>query len=200
LENKDDYIPLNNEIRALEEKYNIENDIWNLAYSGPFTLWQERAGGAAYIGTEQREQVIRAYNRQQIFIVLILLLIPALNLSGFSFSRVKKRMAEIGIRKAFGAKRTTILIQLLCENLITSLIGGLIGLGLSCVVLLNFRYWLLGVPTGETLPLNVMVSPYTWLAVFLACFVMNLLSAGLPAWRVARMMIIHSIHQNNNTL
>ena len=37
-------------------------------------------------------------------------------------------MAEIGIRKAFGAKRHVILIQVLYENLITTLIGGVIGL------------------------------------------------------------------------
>lgn len=75
-----------------------------------------------------------------------MLLIPALNLSGFSLSRIRKRMAEIGIRKAFGAKRHVILIQVLYENLITTLIGGVIGLGLSYGIVFGMRKWLLGIP------------------------------------------------------
>lgn len=197
--NREDFPAIIEEVRQREEKFNVERAPEELRYTGPFTQQQQRVE-LSYIDEEGNEKAIKAFNRKQVFILLVLLLIPALNLSGFSLSRVKKRMSEIGIRKAFGAKKVTILTQILYENLITSLIGGLIGLGLSYLVLLNFRHWLLGVPPGEAVPLSVLVSPITWLAVFLVCFLMNLLSAGLPAWRAARMTIIHSINQNEKSL
>jgi putative ABC transport system permease protein len=39
-------------------------------------------------------------------ILFLMLLVPAINLSGMTLSRMRKRMAEIGVRKAFGAAWT----------------------------------------------------------------------------------------------
>ena len=36
-------------------------------------------------------------------VITILLLVPAINLSSMTLSRMRKRMSEIGVRKAFGA-------------------------------------------------------------------------------------------------
>ena len=111
---------------------------------------------------------------------------------------MKKRTEEIGIRKAFGAKRYTILIQVLFENLITSLIGGGIGLILSYVIVFRMRDWLLDIPSGSTIPINTLISIPVLLAVFAVCLVINLLSAGIPAYRASRMKIINSLNQNDN--
>ena len=37
---------------------------------------------------------------------------------------MKKRMEELGIRKAFGAQNRTLLLQILYENLLLTLLGG----------------------------------------------------------------------------
>ena len=37
--------------------------------------------------------------------LLVLLLVPALNLSGMIASRMESRLAEMGVRKSFGAGR-----------------------------------------------------------------------------------------------
>ena len=63
-----------------------------------------------------------------VIIVLVLLLIPAINMSGITQSRMRKRMAEIGVRKAFGATRSELLTQVLYENLLQTLLGGVLGL------------------------------------------------------------------------
>ena len=126
-----------------------------------------------------------------------MLLVPALNLSGFSLSRIRKRMAEIGIRKAFGAKRHVILAQVLYENLITTLIGGIAGLGLSYGAIFVMRKWLFDMPSDGSLPLNALVSGYTFAAVFAVCLVLNLISAGVPAYRASRMNIVDSLNQNH---
>lgn len=132
-----------------------------------------------------------------IFILLILLLIPAINLSGLSLSRIKKRTEEIGIRKAFGAKKYTILIQVLFENLITSVIGGVIGLALSYVVVFQMRDWLLDIAADSTIPASTLISFPVLLAIFAVCLIINLLSAGIPAYRASRMKIINSLNQND---
>jgi len=51
---------------------------------------------------------------------------------------VAERTREIGIRKAIGARRTNIMSQFLVEACVLSLLGGIIGLGLSFVGLKVF--------------------------------------------------------------
>ncbi|MCD8176203.1 MAG: FtsX-like permease family protein [Tannerellaceae bacterium] len=109
-------------------------------------------------------------------------------------------MEEIGIRKAFGAKRHIILIQVLFENLITSLIGGVIGLILSYIVIFNMRRWMLGIPANEPIPFNTLISLPVILSICLTCVLLNLISAGLPAWQAASFSIIRSITQNDKTV
>ncbi len=184
-----------------------EVKIWRKKYNRKCTLdaFYERTAGQPILSERHLGEQRRGYyeidhhqNRKMIFILLILLLIPAINLSGLSLSRMKKRTEEIGIRKAFGAKRYTILIQVLFENLITSLIGGVIGLILSYVVVFRMRDWLLDIPSGSTIPVNTLISIPVLLAVFAVCLVINLLSAGIPAYRASRMKIINSLNQNDN--
>lgn len=189
---------ISQEVRDLEKKYKIENSGNQLFLKGPennqvynMDMWAENV--------DEMETNITLQKRKKIFIFIILLLIPALNLSGISLSRIKKRIAEIGVRKAFGAKKYVILIQVLYENLITSLIGGLIGLLLSYGIIFWLREWLLRVPENTLIPLNTLVSPLIFLTVFVICVLMNLLSAGLPAWKASRLVIINSINQNEKT-
>lgn len=196
-EKTSDFAAITAEVRNMEKKYNIENVPWTLFMKGPLDnqFYQKDIWGNS---VEDITKSITIQNRKMIFILLILLLIPAINLSGLSLSRMKKRTEEIGIRKAFGAKRYTILIQVLFENLITSLIGGVIGLILSYVVVFRMRDWLLDIPSGSTIPVNTLISIPVLLAVFAVCLVINLLSAGIPAYRASRMKIINSLNQNDN--
>ena len=68
---------------------------------------------------------------QYSIVLVLLLLVPAINLSGMTHSRMKKRMSEIGVRKAFGATRKELLGQVLYENLVYTILGGIFGLILS---------------------------------------------------------------------
>ena len=61
----------------------------------------------------------------------VLIILPAINLSSMTRSRLRHRVAEIGVRRAFGAKRISIVGQMFGENLIITFIGGAIGLILS---------------------------------------------------------------------
>lgn len=138
---------------------------------------------------------VDASRRKMIIIFAILLLIPAVNLSSFSMSRIKSRTEEIGVRKAFGAKKSIIIIQILFENFITSLIGGIIGLGLSYGVVIWLKSWLLDISADSSIPFEALVSLPVLVGVFVVCFILNLLSAGIPAYLASRSKIVDSINK-----
>jgi putative ABC transport system permease protein len=147
----------------------------------------------------QRPDVAGAILRYSL-VILILLLVPAINLSGMTLSRMNKRMAEMGIRKAFGATRGNLLSQVLSEHLVWTLTGGILGLALSYLAITLMSKWLLETNAtrfsdGEAfINAGMVIHPMVFVYAFLFCLVMNLLSAGIPAWRVSRHRIVESIN------
>lgn len=59
------------------------------------------------------------------------LFVGAIGIMNITFVSVKERTKEIGTRKALGARRRTILLQFLIEAMSISLVGGVIGVGLT---------------------------------------------------------------------
>ncbi len=135
-------------------------------------------------------------------IILILLLVPAINLSGMTLSRMRKRMTEIGVCKAFGATRGEVMMQVLTENLVVSLIGGVIGLLLSYGALFMLKGWLLGYAGGReinglaSVNIEMLFNPMVFVYAFVFCLVLNLLSAGIPAYRTASGNIVDALKDN----
>lgn len=137
---------------------------------------------------------------QYFIALLIILLVPSLNLCGLSNSRMQQRMGELGVRKAFGATKYLLIRQILNENLVLTLVGGLVGLVLSYASVYVMRTWLfthswnIGTSGDFSLSMSVLFSPVVFCMAFLFCLVINLLSAGLPAWIAARRTIVDSLN------
>ena len=139
---------------------------------------------------------------QIILIILLLLLVPSINLTGMTASRMKKRMEELGIRKAFGAENRTLLMQILYENLLLTFLGGLAGLLGSYSLIYLLKGWLLGNYNwdGSSLTASIDLSPGMLInpAIFgytlIFCLVLNLMSALVPAWRALRRPIVDAIN------
>ena len=155
----------------------------------PRSQMEEWIGGGYESETNMKTHYLRYGS-----ILFILLLVPALNLSGITLTRMKKRIAELGVRRAFGATRGQIIGQVLLENMALTLLGGVIGLAFSYVAMLLLRDWLLVSTLGEAGMSLGMFNGYVFLAAFFFCLVMNLMSAGLPAYRVSSKNITDSIN------
>ena len=143
---------------------------------------------------------IKVIVRQSIIVLALLLIIPAINLSGMMSSSMRKRLAELGVRRAFGATRVNLLSQVMWESMLQTLLGGLLGLILSFIAAYALKgiiyedsnmAYMLGEATINPLSL---LSPAIFLYAFLFCLLLNVLSAFIPAYNVSRKPIVDSIH------
>lgn len=80
------------------------------------------------------------------FICLLSLLVGGIGILNIMLVTVSERTAEIGIRKALGARRNRILAQFTIESVVLSVVGGVIGVALGGGVL-GLLHELAGVPT-----------------------------------------------------
>lgn len=138
---------------------------------------------------------LKAEHRGNNILYVLLILLPAINLSCMMRGRLRHRVSEIGVRRAYGAKRSSIIWHILGENLIVTLIGGLIGFALSLVFIYFAADYFFSMSSADSSALEYAAKNpslsmlFTWTNFFIAlavCFVLNLLSAFLPAWKASR--------------
>ena len=136
-------------------------------------------------------------------VMLLFLLLPAINLSGMVSNRMEGRLAEMGVRKAFGANRGVLLRQVIQENLVLTLLGGLAGYVLSWLIIAAIRNHPMflamferdGEPVHQvSLQLDMFLSPSMFLIAFVCCAVLNLMAALMPAWKSLKKPIVESLN------
>ncbi|MDE5727085.1 MAG: ABC transporter permease [Duncaniella sp.] len=127
----------------------------------------------------------------------ILLLVPAVNLSSMTHSRLSKRREEIGVRRAFGARRSQILADLFVESLLITVMAGLLGLAASTLLAIFGSEMLLASSsvTGEVSALTpgMLLSWHTFGLAMLFCLILNILSSSLPAWQASRTNVVNAL-------
>lgn len=135
--------------------------------------------------------------------LFLFLLVPALNLSGLNASRMQDRVSELGVRKAFGASRKTLMGQVFWENMLLMLPGGMAGLLFSYVLVSVFRGILLspglhsmGSGAGNDIFLSpgMLLNMEVFAYAFAVCVALNLLSSMIPAWRTVRVSITDALN------
>ena len=181
----------------VENRYNMiqsefSKEGYEAVYHGqPYTSEEVGIGG---YGSNNGPD-LDSHNRVQWIIYSILILLPAINLSSMTRGRLRHRVAEIGVRRAFGAKRNSIIRQIFGENLIITFFGGMLGLLFSIIFVWlasNMIFSMSGeleqsLETVNARPdLGMLFRWGNFLWALLFCFILNVLSATLPAWRASK--------------
>jgi putative ABC transport system permease protein len=111
-----------------------------------------------------------------LFITGLSLFVGGIGIMNIMFVSVAERTREIGIRKAIGAKRRTILLQFLSEAACICLLGGLVGLAIAFPLTLLLSKFMPATMSLSVVGIALLVSLATGVA-----------SGFFPAWRAARM-------------
>ncbi len=136
------------------------------------------------------DTLMTAYNNVMGVVVLIGLIITGISLfvggigvMNIMFVSVTERTREIGIRKAIGATRRTILTQFLFESSSICLLGGFIGLLLAVGITKLINAFLL--PASISLHIVIVA--------LLISVLVGILSGVIPAYRASRLNPIEAL-------
>jgi putative ABC transport system permease protein len=117
-----------------------------------------------------------------VFLACLLLFVtpPTVTLVNLNVSRILERVSEIGVRKSFGASSNQLIGQFLVENIMLTLMGGVLGFCGSLILLriINQSNWF----PYAVLQLNYSIFLYGLLLALL----FGLFSGIYPAWRMSR--------------
>ncbi len=139
-----------------------------------------------------------------VVLVLLLMIVPAVNLSGMVASSMEERVEEFGVRKAYGAPSGTIVRQVFWENCMLTLIGGLFGvvcarglLGLLSKVLEQSKagYDTVEMQADLVFPADVFLRPELYVTVFVCVLLLNLLSSWVPMRKVLKYSVTDSLNE-----
>jgi putative ABC transport system permease protein len=106
-------------------------------------------------------------------IASIALVVGGIGIANIMLVSVRERTREIGVRRAVGATRRTIMLQFLTEAVVIASLGGLIGLGLGAGILGLTRLFVPGLP--------VQLSPWIALTALGFSGLVGILSGVMPA-------------------
>lgn len=139
---------------------------------------------------EQIDKFLRYFTIFSLAVASVALFIGALGLANMMLVTVSERTAEIGIRKAIGARSGAVMKQFLIEAMVLAGIGGLLGIGIGVGLAYAGReavprWWPeFGVP---------QVSPLIAVIAFGISLVVGLLAGVYPAYRAAKMHPIDAL-------
>lgn len=115
---------------------------------------------------------------------LVALLAAGVGIMNIMLVSVTERTKEIGIRKAIGAKKSSILIQFLIEAVILCIVGGIAGIALG-IGIGNFAGSFLNAP---------MAIPYDWVIIGITmCVIVGLIFGTYPAYKAANLDPIEAL-------
>ena len=127
---------------------------------------------------EEISKVFGSINLAGWFIAGLSLLVGGFGVANIMFVTVRERTSQIGLKKAIGAKRSTILTEFLLESAFLCIIGGALGL---------LFVWLITLAISSVVPFPVFIAPSILILAVSICVIIGLLAGIIPASIAARM-------------
>jgi putative ABC transport system permease protein len=114
----------------------------------------------------------------------ISLIVGLFGIANIMFVTVKERTSIIGLKKAIGAKSSSIMLEFLMEAALMCIFGGAIGL---------FFVWLLTLVLSGPLKFPVFISVPLMIITVIICIVVGILAGIIPARQAAKMDPVKAI-------
>src|SRR5215203_4833589 len=143
-----------------------------------FSLFVRKYSDAYLYGNyENGKQVGGRITNVQLFsvIAILLLVIASINFMNLSTAKVSGRLKEIGIKKAVGSGRLSLIYQFLGESLLVTALATIIALALAVILIPQFNFI-----TGKQLSFYFSASQVATL--FLIALITGVLSGSYPAF------------------
>lgn len=106
------------------------------------------------------------------------LIVGAFGVANIMFVTVRERTSQIGLKKAIGAKKRTILTEFLLESAFLCILGGLFGLMLV---------WALAAVLSGILPFPIIIAGNEVILALILCIALGVLAGIIPASIAAKM-------------
>ncbi|MES2618714.1 MAG: ABC transporter permease [Bacteroidota bacterium] len=118
------------------------------------------------------------------------LLVGGFGVANIMFVSVKERTGQIGIQKSLGAKNEFILFQFLTEAIVLSIIGGLIGIGITWLVSVGANYYL---ANSMESTFRMALTSSNFINGILFATSIGLFAGIIPAYRASRLLPVEAI-------
>ena len=164
-----------------------ENDFNEVVFK-PTTYNEMYAQGVYY--EDEAEKSLSIMKMILLGLLIFFTVLPTLNLINLNVSRIMDRSSEIGVRKAFGAHQGNIVSQFIVENIVQTVLGGLIGFGIAVLLISIINSG--GYLGKSVLTFNAKFFIYS----FIGTLVFGVLSGFLPAYRMSKLQIVNALKEN----
>ena len=136
---------------------------------------------------QQLQKMSQSTNTQLIWIASISLLVGGIGVMNIMLVSVTERTAEIGLKKAIGAKKKRILLQFLTESAVLTSMGGVIGV-ISGVILAELISNMMKIPVSISAPAIVVAVVFSTL--------IGVIFGMLPAYKAANLNPIEALRRD----
>ena len=136
---------------------------------------------------QQLQSMSESTNTQLIWIASISLLVGGIGVMNIMLVSVTERTAEIGLKKAIGAKKRQILLQFLTESAVLTSLGGIIGV-ISGVIMAQLISGMMRIPVSISVPSIAIAVVFSTL--------IGVVFGMLPAYQAANLNPIEALRRN----
>ncbi len=133
---------------------------------------------------DQIESVFGSINNGGWAIAGLSLIVGAFGVANIMFVTVRERTSQIGLKKAIGARSSTILYEFLLESAFLCIIGGLVGL---------FLVWILALGLSTVLPFAITIAPSIIVLALSICIILGVIAGIIPASIASKMNPVDAI-------
>jgi len=175
--NKADFPVIRREFKKHIDQVEFPDGKWDTIITGAST-YAEAFTRSLFSTEEDTDSPLMVFI---MILIILFMLLPTVNLVNINISRIMERSSEIGVRKAFGASSITLVGQFIVENVIITLLGGIISLVLAAIVLQIINN------SGMIPHLHLEISFRVFTVSIVLCLFFGLLSGVYPAYRMSRL-------------